>query len=83
MDFIKGFTLVSEDGVFVRFEETPEKDRVILSLTRGLRVETASLNKEMVEAIGSVDYKLDVHYSTQKVSDDSPPPADPPPQEGG
>ena len=59
---MKGFSLVSEDGAFVRIEETPERERVILSIFRDGKTETASLNKEMFDALLVINYKIDVSY---------------------
>lgn len=61
MELVTGYTLTSEDGVFVRLEETPEREAVILSLSRNGKVETASLNKEMLEAIMELRYKLNIN----------------------
>jgi len=60
MELTKGYTLVSEDGVHVRIEETPERERVILSLCREGKTETASLNREMFNAVMELRYSLDI-----------------------
>ena len=56
----KSYSFVSEDGVFVRLEETPERERIILSLSREGKVETASLSKSMFDSIMELRYNLDV-----------------------
>ncbi len=55
---LTSYTIVSEDGVFVRLEETLERDQVVLSLTRDGKVETARLNFEQLKALYTVEYKL-------------------------
>ena len=53
-----GYSFVSEDGVHVRIEETPERERIILSLVRDGRVETASLNSAMFSAFMELMWNL-------------------------
>lgn len=61
MELVKGFSFTSEDGVSVRIEETPERERAVLSLSREGKVETASLNKEMFTAFMELKYKMEVN----------------------
>jgi hypothetical protein len=66
VELVKGYSLVSEDGVYIRVEETPERERVILSLFRDGKTETASLNKEMFDALFDLKYKMEVHGKAEK-----------------
>jgi len=66
MELVKGYSLVSEDGVYIRVEETPEQKRIILSLSRDGKTETASLNKEMFDALFDLKYKMEVHYELKE-----------------
>lgn len=61
MEFAKGYSFVSEDGVIIRLEETPERERIILSLSRNGKVETASLNQDMFNELCGLKYDLKVH----------------------
>lgn len=61
-----GYSFVSEDGVFVRVEETPERERVILSLFRNSKTETASINKDMFDALMELRYKIDIRYPVKE-----------------
>jgi hypothetical protein len=71
MDMVKGFSFMSEDGVIVRIEETPERERVILSMSRAGKVETASLDKDMFEAFMDLHYHLTVHSKKMKEEGDA------------
>lgn len=61
MEFAKGYSFVSEDGVIIRLDETPERERIILSLSRNGKVETASLNHDMFKELCGLKYDLQVH----------------------
>lgn len=58
---VRGYTLMSEDGVTVRLEETVKRESIVLSLCRGGKVETASLNKDMFDALMELRYNIDVY----------------------
>ena len=68
MDLIKGFSFVSEDGVHVRIEETPEHESIVLSLFREGKTETARLDKDMFEAIADLKYKITLNHSTKEAA---------------
>ena len=57
---VQGYSFISEDGVSVRIEETPERERIVLSLMRDGIVETASLNKAMFDALTDLRYHMDI-----------------------
>jgi hypothetical protein len=63
MELVTGYSFTSEDGVSVRIEETPERERVVLSLIREGKAETASLNREMFNAFMDLKYKLTVNLA--------------------
>ena len=70
MELIKGFSFMSEDGCSVRLEETPERERIVLSLFRQGKTETASLNKDMFDALMDLRYKLDVNRAKAEKDDE-------------
>lgn len=61
MDLVKGFSFISTEGVCVRLEEVPERDKVILSLARDGETTTATLDKTMFEAFMDLKYSLTVN----------------------
>ena len=67
MELVRGYSLVSEDGVRVAVEETQARESVILSMTdlAGSRRE-ASLNKEMFDALFDLKYKMEVKRKAEK-----------------
>jgi hypothetical protein len=56
---LTSYTILSEDGVFLRAEENPERDQIVISLTRDGKVETARLNYDQWEALHELRYKLE------------------------
>jgi hypothetical protein len=68
----KGFTFISDEGVFIRVEETTDREGIVLSLTRNGRVETAWLNKAQWEALVDLKYKVDVYYPKARLADGEP-----------
>ncbi len=68
---LKGYTLVSEDGVFVRLEETIERDQIVISLLRDKNVETARLTKEQFNAFSDLRYSFSFKEKDQKEGEDA------------
>ncbi len=60
------YSMMSEDGVSIRIEETIDGKSVVLSLVREGRVETASLNKDQFEAFFDLKYKFNLIKSEEK-----------------
>jgi hypothetical protein len=71
MELDKSYSFVSEDGVHIRLEETPERESIVLSMMRAGKVETASLNYEQFKALMDLQYKLTVHRKKDTETGDS------------
>ncbi len=53
------YTILSEDGVHLRCEETPERDQIVISLSRQGKIETARLSFDEWDALHEMRYKLE------------------------
>lgn len=62
----RGYTLTSADGVFVRIEETIEREEVVLSLSRAGHLETARLTKTQFDALVDLKYRIELHDPKDK-----------------
>jgi len=73
MELAKSYSLMSEEGIEIRVAETPNREGVILSVSDKVGVVvSASLNKEMFDALFDLKYKMEVHRKAEKEGDDVP-----------
>ena len=66
MELVRGYSLVSEDGVNIQVSETPGRESVLLILAKAGATATASLNKEMFDALFDLKYKVEVNTPAEK-----------------
>lgn len=62
----RAYTLTSEDGVFVQVSETPEREEVVLSLSRVGHLETARLTKAQFDALVDLRYRVELTEPKEK-----------------
>jgi len=62
---LKGFKVMGMDGSYLEFYETIDKQTLKVSINHGDSVSTIELDKNGVDDVANVNYKLDVNYPVE------------------